>query len=262
MSSERPVTVEELFAEELASGIGIASLERREYSYVELTGSEQAKVLEAFDSGLAHLRKVLPEVADDIERQRSLVVKFAGVAKATFPSLKNYEHPSVPGSLGATWIFPQALKYAATPSSTYPCYTSYKTNSWDIDLTAGTAAYLFGDGTNFYRASPTTNQHSFLLVFQNGIVEFGSTPKIQQFRLISEGKQDYGIYSVEPLVEIEVERGKLAYQYPTPLGALPISYDRGVMWGVMPSETGTSTLKLLGMVFYEHDFASSLTWVS
>jgi hypothetical protein len=34
------------------------------------------------------------------------------------------------------------------------------------------------------------------------------------------------------------------------------------MWGFMPRQSGTATVKLLGMVFYEHDFAASLKWVT
>jgi len=123
-------------------------------------------------------------------------------------------------------------------------------------------AYLFGDGTNYYRTSSTTGAHSAILVFNNGIIEIGSTPKIEQFRLISEGFTKYGIYTVAPIVEERIEENRLIYQYPTPLGAVPIFYDKGIMWSVMPKVTGTSTIKLLGLVFYEHDFAADLKWVS
>jgi len=59
-----------------------------------------------------------------------------------------------------------------------------------------------------------------------------------------------------------VEKNVALYQYPTPLGALFVSHERGVMWGFMPKRTGTVTIKMLGLIFYEHDFMSSLKWAS
>jgi hypothetical protein len=181
---------------------------------------------------------------------------------ATFPVRKNYAFPSVPGTLGVAWLFPQALRYAATPSASLPAYTSYKPNSWDIDITAGKPAWLLGDGTNFYKASPEAEKHSFILIFNNGVIEVGSTPSAQQFKIMTEGKRDYGIYTVEPLVEIPVEKAVAIYQYPTPLGAMFVDHNRGVMWGFLPTRTGTATIKLLGLVFYEHDFAADFKWIA
>jgi len=255
--SERPVTIDDIQA-----GVPVAALERRTVSFVELSDVEKRWVSYVFDIGVRHLRKVAPSIAADIERQKDLAINMAGVAKATFPVRKNYSFPSVPGSLGVAWLFPQALKWVATPTASNPCYTSYKNNSWDIDVTAGTPAYILGDGTNFYRANPNTDQHTFILIFENGVIEVGSTPTIEQFHMISEGKRDYGIYTVEPLIDIPVERGLTIYQYPTPLGAVFVSHDRGLMWGFMPRTSGTKTIKLLGLVFYEHDFASRLKWTS
>lgn len=255
--SERPVDIETIKA-----GVDVAALERRTLSFVELSDNEKKYVNYVFDSGLAHLRKVAPSIAKDIERQRQLAINMAGVAKATFPVRKNYSFPSVPGSLGVSWLFPQGLKWVASPSPSNPCYTSYISNSWDISVTAGVNAYLLGDGTNFYRANPTTEQHTFILIFDGGVIEVGSTPSIEQFHLYSEGKRDYGIYTVSPLVDIPIEKNVAIYQYPTPLGAVFVSHDRGVMWGFKPRVSGIRTIKLLGLLFYEHDFMSSLKWAT
>jgi len=141
-------------------------------------------------------------------------------------------------------------------------YSSYKLNSWDIDATAGTAIWFFGDGTNYYKASSQAHKHSMILVFHNGVIEIGSTPSIDQFRIVAEGLTKYGIYTVAPVVEERVEEGRAVYQYPTPLGATIVFYDRGIMWGAMPRVTQTHTIKLLGLVFYEHDLFPDLTWVS
>ena len=259
MAEVGPLNVEDL-AREL--GVKIAALDRKIVSYVPVSSNEADIINYVFNSGLKYLRKTLPSVAAEIEAQRELVVRMAGVAKATFPIRKNYSFPSVPGSLGVAWLFPQGLKYAATPSATNPCYTGYTTNSWDIPCTAGTASYILGDGTNFYKANPNTDVHTFVLIFDGGVLEYGSSPSVEQFQLLSEGKRDYGAYTVEPMVEIPIEKNVAVYQYPTPLGALFVDHQRGVMWGFMPRTTGVKTIKLLGMIFYEHNFLASLKWTT
>jgi len=241
--------------------VSIASLGRDQLPYAPLDESEVDAIRRVFHAGLEHLRKVAPKLALDVARQERLVIEFAAVAKATFPIRKNYAFPSVPGSLGVAWLFPQAIRYAATPSADNPCYTSYRANSWDIDIVAGTTAWLFGDGTNFYRTSKAEGARTFILVLNNGIVEFGTTPSTQQFRIISEAKTDYGIYTVDPLMEVPLESGTVIYQYPTPLGATWVDFNRGIMWGFMPTRSGKATIKLLGMVYYEHDFARTPKWV-
>jgi len=250
--------------EELLRGVGVPVFAggRDRVDYEELSAKERAAVERCFRAGLEHLERVAPSIAASIRPQLGLVLKFAGVAKATFPESKPIAFPSEPGTIGVNWLFPQAIKYAATPSADNPCYTSYKANLWEMDLTAGTAAYFFGDGTNYYKASPATAKHAFILVFKDGVIEVGSTPKVQQFQIKTEIQHKYGVYTVEPLVEVPVEEGKALYQYPTPMGAVPIYHDLGIMWGFMPTYSGTATIKLLGMVFYEHDFASELKWVS
>jgi len=243
------------------TGVNIIGLGRDQLPYAPLDNAEIEAIRTAFYLGLDRLGKVSPKLAMDIARQERLVIEFAAVAKATFPIRKNYAFPSVPGSLGAAWLFPQAIKYAATPSATSPCYTSYSTNSWDISITAGTTAWLLGDGTNYYRTSSASEARTFILVFHNGLVEYGTTPSAQQFRIISEAKTDYGIYAVDPLIELPLENGMALYQYPT-IGATWVDFNRGLMWGFMPTRTGTATIKMLGMVFYEHDFARTPKWVS
>jgi len=255
-------TVNELFKEELGQGIPVFMGDRESVVYAPLEADENKAITKVFNYGLNQLKRISPKVASDIETQLSIALKVAGIFKDMIPEKKSYAFPSQTGSLGIAWLFPQAIKYYGTPGASYPCYTSYGTNSWDIALTAGTAAYLFGDGTNYYRSSPTTAQHSAILLFNNGILEIGSTPKVEQFKLTAEGFTKYGIYTVAPIVEERIEENRLIYQYPTPLGATPIFYDKGVMWGYMPRISGTATVKLLGLVFYEHDFASTLKWVS
>jgi hypothetical protein len=250
----------ELFKDELNKGIPVFMGDRESVVYSELESDEKAAVEKVFKYGLNQIRRISPKIASDIEPQLSIALKVAGIFKEMLPEKKSYTFPSQTGTLGVAWLFPQAIKYATTVP------TGYTTNSWDIPLTAGSRAYLFGSEAGgvvtYYRTSDTAKAHSAILVFNNGIIEIGSTPKIEQFRLVSEGFTKYGIYTVAPIVEERIEENRLIYQYPTPLGAVPIFYDKGVAWSVMPKVTGTSTIKLLGLVFYEHDFAADLKWVS
>jgi len=254
--------VKELFAEELGKGIPVFMGDRESVVYAALESDEVRAITKVFNYGLNQIRRISPKIASDIEPQLSLALKVAGIFKDMIPEKKSYTFPSQTGSLGVAWLFPQAIRYVATPDASNPAYTSYPANSWTLSLTAGTPAYFFGDGTNYYKSSPATGRHSAILVFNNGVIEIGSTPKIEQFRLTAEGFTKYGIYTVAPIVEERIEENRLIYQYPTPLGALPIFYDKGVMWGFMPNATGSSTIKLLGLVFYEHDLFSTLKWVS
>jgi hypothetical protein len=255
------VLVEDLFADELAAGIPVFMGDRKDVTYSPLDTTERVAIEKVFRYGVNQIKRISPKIAADIESQLGLAIKMAGIFKEMIPEKKSFAFPSEIGSLGVAWLFPQAIRYATTPSSSAPCWTSYPNNSWTLTLTAGTAAYFFGDGTNFYRASPATGAHAMLLIFNNGVIEIGSTPKISQFRMMSEGMTRYGIYTVAPVVEVSIEGDKAIYQYPTPLGAVPVFYDRGIMWGFMPEASGTSTIKLLGLVFYEHEFASTFKWI-
>jgi len=254
--------VDEMFEPERKMGIPVFFGERKEVVHTKLSDEEEWVVEKVFRYGLNQIRKVSPKIAADIEPQLSIAIKVAGIFKEMLPEKKPITFPSEVGTIGVTWLFPQAIRYVATPGAAAPAHSSYALNSWDISLTAGTPAYLFGDGTNFYKASPQTGKHSMLLIFNNGIIEIGSSPKIEQFRLISEGFTKYGIYTVAPIVEQPIEEGRTIYQYPTPLGATPIFYDKGIMWGFMPKASGVATIKLLGLVFYEHDLFPGLTWVA
>jgi len=242
--------------------VDLLMLGRDRAGYAKLEPSEVEAVLSTFDIGLKHLEKVAPKIAADIARQRQLALEFAAIAKATMDAkAKRYTFPPTASGLGVAWLFPQAIKYAATAE------TSYANNSWDIPLTAGTPAWLFGGGDGvttlrWYRCSADKDKRSFILVFHNGIVEVGSTPSAEQFLIKTESKQDVGIYTVEPLVEINIEDNKAIYQYPTP-GAFFVDHIKGAMWGFLPRRSGTATIKLLGLVYFEYDFVGpGFKWIT
>jgi hypothetical protein len=252
------------------TGVPIAALGRDRFPFVSLDANERMAIQTVLMDGLAHLRRVAPELYDALTDTHpvtnakpnlvELAVTFAGIAKAMLPSQKPYTFPSTPGKLGVAWLFPQAIKPTTATAS------GYNVNSWDIPITAGTKAYILGSDAAFYTA-PTYSiggktYYTAILIFHYGLVEVGSTPSAQQFRLISSAKTDYGIYAVEPLVEAPLDAQKSLYLYPTPMGALFIDYTTGVKWYFMPNRTGTSTMKLLGLVFYEHEVFQDTAYVS
>ena len=238
------------------TGVKIASLGRDILPYTDLAPEEIENVVRVFNAGVEHLRKISPKLATDIARQVRLAIEFAAVAKATFPIRgKNYTFPSVPGHLGVAWLFPQAIKYSATVP------TGYANNSWDIPISTDRAYWILGDGTNYYKCNPAEDSRSFMLIFQNGLVEVGSTPAAEQFQVKSESRPDLGMYTVEPLVEVHTEDFKPLYQYPTP-GALFVDHIKGVMWGFRPKRAGVATMKLLGLVYYEFNFVGpGFKWI-
>jgi hypothetical protein len=261
-------TIQQLFADIYEAFRSWPALSGREPTeevvYTELSPEERSAIAQVYYTGLAQIAKVSQVLADDIDRNGSalkLLYKAAGIFKEMLPEKKSFSFPSTAGSLGAAWLFPQAIRYAATPSASAPCYTSYPANSWTLSITAGQPVYLFGDGTNFYKASPQTAKHSMLVIFKNGLVEVGTTPSFQQFRLWFEGVSKYGIYTLPALVDLPIEPNKPIYQYQTPQ-PLIITYDKGVMWKALPSRTGTAELRILGFVFYEHDLYPDTTWVT
>jgi len=254
--------IQELFRDELNRGIDIYFGGRTDIEYIQPTAEEIADVEKCFDLGVSRLAKISPVLASEIMPQKSMFTKWAGVAKAKFPGTKSISFPGQSGNIGVNFLVPALIKYYATPSSTYPCYTSYPVNSWDITLTAGTEAYLFGaGGTSYYKASPTTEKHQLTVIAKNGVIEIGTSPKIDQMRLYSQADTKYGPWTAHPLIDVTIEPNKTIYQYPT-IGAVPLYHDFGIQWGIMPRVSGVSTIKLIGLSFYEHDLFNDVTYVS
>jgi len=255
------IRVWDLFREERDAGLNIFAGGREVVDHVPLTEAEQDAVHRVVDLMVRMLRRIAPPLADDVEFQRNAFVKWAGVAKGIFPEEKPISFPSEPGTIGVNPIIPQAVKYTTSPSSSAPAYTDYNGNTWEISLTAGTAAYLLGSSANYYKASPTTGQHSFMVIAQNGIVEVGSTPSFNQFKYETEVANKYGVVAVHPLTDVSIVEEKPIYQYPT-LGMIPVFHDLGIKISAMPVASRTADVRLVGLVFYEHDFLSSLTYRS
>ena len=256
-------TVEEYFSREYADkGIRVFAGSRDTIDIDRLEEDEKAAIRLAFRKGLEQIGMVSPKLYAMLKPQEDAMVMWGAVAKAAFPEDKVIRYPASSGTIGVDWLSPALYMYHGTLDT--GCHTQYDDSmeprigrTWDVTLTAGTARYLAGDGTNYYKASPTTNQHSFNVVCQNGIVEVGTLPSVTQIHAKTEAMNKYSPFAVSPLWSETIEEGKQVYAYPT-LGMLPMYHNFGTMVGLMPGRTGVSDIRLMGLTFYEYDLWSSL----
>jgi len=260
------IRVKDLFAEEITNGVKMFMGGRDTYDYERLTDEEADSIHLAFDKNLKRIENVSPKLAANMRPQREAFVKWAGIAKATFPETKSFSYPAVAGGLGADWITPELYKYSTSPAAaaatnSYSDYngTTAAFTSFDLTLTAGTARYVAGNvtETNFYKGCATTDKHSFVVIAQDGLVELGTTPKVNMMKFSTQLQTKYQWISMSPSLTQTMEDYRAIYQYDTP-GMIPMDHNVGTLIKVMPTVSGTTTLVPLGMVFYEYDFATTL----
>ena len=245
---------ESYFKPLLSLGISVFHPGVSDVEYKGLGDDEREAIERCISQHAKVLGRISPHLAEDWLAHKDFFFKVAEYAKAKLGGgEKSFSWPSKSGGLGVSPLIPQIIKYKATATSTYPCYTGYTTNSWEISLTAGTMAYLFGDGTNYYKPSPVTNEQCIIAIIQDGIVEIGTTPRIYSWRAYYEGRSEYGAWSTTPVVVESIEENRKIYQHVTP-GAFVLPYAVGFMLGGMPSASGTAHIEVLGLAFYEHDF--------
>jgi hypothetical protein len=139
-------------------------------------------------------------------------------------------------------------------SGSYTMYSDSNTRIgriWDIDFTAGNAAYLAGEAAQWYKGNIVDLRHTFVVVAQDGILEVGTTPVLNQVVFQTEAQTKYTSTSVSPIANQTLKQGSQIYQYNT-VGQIAMPHTFGSKIGVMPGQTVTSVIPLLGMVFYEH----------
>jgi len=244
VSARTAVELKELLDKEIAEGIIIYAGGLKSVEVAPLSAEEEAVLRRYIRHVVRVLERISPVIARNFAAHESYFVKCAQMFKAI--SEKPLSIPPAPGTFGVTLIFPQAIKYSANAP------TSYKNNLWEIDLTAGTAAYILGSDTAFYFASSTSGQRSMLAIIQDGLLEVGTTPKIYQMKMITQQDAARGPFAVAPLTEVPIEAGKAIYEYNHP--AMIVRHDFGVKWAILPAYSGTGVYKVLGLVFYEYDF--------
>lgn len=241
---------------ELFSGVpfDIVSGGRDVVEYEELKDSENKAIEKCVACTYRVLRKVNATIAEEFLAHLEVFKKFGMIVKRAFGVSKPITFPAQAGTIGVSPLIPQAVKYATSGDGSY---TGYANNSWNIELTANSVAYLLGSATNYYKASSVNEQHTLLVIMQDGILEVGTTPKIKQFRFESEQQAKWSPWAANPLVELPIDDHRSLYQYNT-LGVIPVYHNLGVKLSVLPGASGTSTIPLLGVFFYEFDFWSNL----
>jgi len=248
------VALEDLFPRQRVLGGGITTAEIADFS-----NEEEEKFNEFINDAVAYLRAISPVIASDFERQREFFHGLARIFKAKVNRPYGGVLPSA-NQFGSQLLIPYFIKWTSSPSSSNPCYSDYTVNSWDLSLTAGTDAYLLGSSANFYKASPTVGSRVIFGIMENGIVEVGTSPKLNQFKVDTE-RASYPPFAVHPLVDQSVERNLTIYRYNLSF-SLPVFYDFGVKLKAMPIASGTSNVRLIGVAFYEPSFFSDTSYAT
>jgi hypothetical protein len=260
-----------MFAPEANAGIRVFSGGKDLIDIADMAAEERDAILYCFDQNVKKIENVSPKLAASLRPQRDAMVKFAQIAKGTFPETKTFSYPGQSGGLACDFLAPYLYTYSTTKAGAnagqYGCNgyndsTVVGYGSWDYSITAGTTINIAGiAGGAAYRGSAISGKHSYVVIFQDGVIELGTTPKIEQLFFKSELLDKYTPIAQPPLITQSLEEGRTLYQYSTP-GMIPMTHQTGAYILGLSTYTGTSNLPLLGMVFYETDFnaAGAATW--
>lgn len=270
----------EMFAPEANAGIRVFSGGKDLIDIADMAAEERDAVLYCFDQNVKKIENVSPKLAASLRPQREAMVKFAQIAKGTFPETKTYSYPGQQGGLGVDFLTPYTFNYNSSATvadgadgsngfTEYLDSTITGFGSWNLNFAAannhpvpllgswatkGTPAATV---TNYYKGSGETGKHSYVVLFQDGIVEIGTTPRIQQLFFKSQLMDKYVPIAQNPLLCQSIEEDRSIYQYSTP-GIIPVSHQTGVQVVAQGTgDAGVSYIPLLGMVFYESDFNKS-----
>ena len=261
MSSETTLSasVDKIFESVASKGIFVFSPSKTTIPYVELSDSEKDAIDDYLGIQLDLLQYQSDVLYKIVKKQvdAGLVEKAAGIFKGKIQDKGTFTYPAQPGQLGVSFLVPQLVNYNQQAAPTG--YASKDT--WLIPTTAGTPAYILGNSSTYYMTSSTPGQRAMMVIFQDGITEVGTTPSFRQLQIQTQLNSSYGPMGLEPFVDVEAERGKNLYVYPTP-GAIIVPYDVGVKLLAMPYRTNPTgeEVRLVGVMLYEYNFFSQLLW--
>ena len=259
------VRVKDLFAPELQQGIRVFGGGQDVYELASLSPDETEAISYCFDTNMRKIENVSPKLAACYRPQKTAMMKWAQVAKGIFPQCKNYSYPAMPGGLGVDFLTPYLFGYGNSQTGTGAreyfdtagaLNTGVLMGDWRLTHVAGTVSRLLGNTTGAlvaYHGCATVGSKSFVVLFQDGILEVGTTPKISELYFKSDYLDMYTPISVPPLVSQSIEEGKQIYQYNTP-GMIPISHVNGMSIYAAPIASGDACMPLMGMCFYEQAF--------
>jgi hypothetical protein len=258
--------ISEMFAPEANVGIRVFSGGKDLIDIADMAAEEREAVYYCFDHNVQKIENVSPKLAAGLRPQRDAMVKFAQIAKGTFPETKTYSYPGQAGGLAVDFLTPYLFGYGDVTGTTAAdgacmyyniagALGTTELRTWDIPTTAGTPTAILGNAglTTYYHGCGTAGYHSYVVLFQDGIIELGTQPSFTELFFKSQLMDKYTPISASPLIRESLEEGRSIYQYTTP-GMIPMSHQTGVQIVGLPLYTGVSHLPLLGMVFYETDF--------
>jgi hypothetical protein len=248
--------VDQIFESVASNGIFVFSPSKTTISYVELSKSEKDAINDYLGIQLDLLQYQSDVLYKLVKKQvdAGLVEKAAGIFKGKIQDKGTFTYPAQPGQLGVSFLVPQMVNYDKSAAPTG--YASKDT--WQLPTNAGTPVYILGSENAFYRTSSTPGKMTMMVIFQDGIVEVGTTSSFTQMRVQTQLSSSYGPIGLEPLVDVEVEKGKNLYAYPTP-GAIIVTHDVGVKLLAMPYRTNpTGEVRLVGVLLYQYNFFADL----
>jgi hypothetical protein len=261
--------LKEYFADDIERGIGMFFGGKIDASAAPLEIEDEMAFNMAWAQLIRNLQKVAPQVVPDIAAQYNTFKKWAQIAKATLPSTGGVlplAYPSRTGAIGVYPIFPQALKYPAVSGYNAPV-TLYDGNTWDVQLTKPAAAgtnvgdFLFGSSGAFHRTSNAPNKRQLLVIAQNGFIEIGTTPNIIQFQVEGEAEAGkYSFFATSPLQDLSSDPRRPVYIYETPY-QIAFWHNFGMRIRVVSKATYKASLRLIGLVFFEHELFPTTIWV-
>lgn len=227
----------------------------RTFEVAELSDTEMARLNEFLTHYARILSRASPQIAEDFKRQAPFFKDLACVAKARFDNkpFNEDEVAELPraGQMGVAPLISQDrwdLNWSA--AGTY--------NNWDITATAGTIVNIVGGPAigDWYTTRSTPEERCMIGVMQNGIVECGTTPTLNQLRFWTQAAS-YPPWRASILRDIQAECDKPVYQYHTP-AAMIFTPDMGARIDAMPTRTGTISPRLVGLVFGEYGYLSNM----
>jgi len=208
--------------------------------------NDEENEIENFLHKLAdELAKKSPKIGADFRNQIQNMKDLASYFKAKVdnkPYSPTIDTPD-PGQLGMNVIIPQF----------------FNVNTFSVDVTAGTTAYIWGSAASYFTTSSTVDQRYMIYPMANGIIHIVDTPFTQQFQFTTQ-KKSYPPFTVDPLVVETIEENKTIYQYRTP--GFILNWDLGSKLSFMPNRTANGVeFNIIGIVVYEYGAFNSLTWV-
>jgi len=257
MFGDNTMKIGDIFNSELVGGVPFYTGGRTDTEFEPLTEAEEAAISKMIRGHASLMQYTSPILANILLQQETAIIKMGSVAKALFPTEKVIKSPGTQNSIVVDIITPQMLFWDTTADATNPCYNGYTANSWDISLTAGTPAYLFGDGTNYYETRKDSSKYMAAMLLHNGLFEIGTAPKISHLHVKTKQMDLYAPTAINPIVDLSVDPDRPVHIYNTP-GIIPLTHDVGTEISVMPQVTGVSNLRWLGVGFYEYDHMGTL----